>query len=417
MNNMYTVSDLNRMVKGHLENNLSLRNIFVEGEVSNLTYHPSGHLYFSLKDNLCSVKCVAFNYRSKGIDHNIKNGEMLRILARVTLYEVSGQYQLLCESVKKKEQEGDGYEKLKILKEKLMKLGYFDQARKREIPLAFNIGIVTAENGAVLKDIIVTSKKKFENINIIAFPARVQGEDAEHAIVHGIEFLNTLDEIDLIIVGRGGGSAEDLKAFNTESVANAIFNSKKPIISAVGHETDFVISDYVADKRASTPTQAADIVTPSKKALKELLLLKAEKLNKHLLNIFDNLKYQLEVRKNNYILRTFTDDVFQNRIYINEMIKRLQKPITRTMEENRQKIDFSKNVLDKMILNLNENKKRDFYYKIDILKNLNPLNILSRGYAVVEKNNKVITSIKDIKKDEIIITRLEDGSFKSRVID
>ncbi len=417
MNSMYTVSDLNRMVKSHLEGNLNLRNLFVEGEVSNLTYHPSGHLYFSLKDNLSSVKCVAFNYRSKGIDHNIKNGQVLKVLAKVTLYEVSGQYQLLCESVKKKEQEGDGHEKLKLLKEKLMKLGYFDQARKREIPLAFNIGIVTAENGAVLKDIIVTSKKKFENINIIAFPARVQGEDAEHAIVHGIEFLNNLDEIDLIIVGRGGGSAEDLKAFNTENVANAIFNSKKPIISAVGHETDFVISDYVADKRASTPTQAADIVTPSKKALKELLLLKAEKLNKHLLNISSNLKYQLEVRKSNYILRTFPENVFQNRVQIDEMIKRLKRPIIRNIEETKQNLSFSKNTLNRMALNLADSKKRNLYYKIDILKNLNPLNILSRGYAVVEKNKKVISSIKDIRRDEIIITRLEDGSFKSKVID
>lgn len=416
MNNAYTVSDLNKIVKVYLEGNLNLKNLMIEGEVSNLTYHPSGHLYFSLKDNLSSVKCIAFNYKSKIIDNNIKNGQMIKVLARVTLYEVSGQYQLLCESIRRKEQIGKEHEKLRLLKEKLMKLGYFNYERKRDIPLAFNVGIVTSEKGAVLRDIIVTSRKKFENINIFAFPAKVQGEDAKYTIVHGIELLNSIDDIDLIIIGRGGGTLEDLNAFNTEEIANAIFRSKKPIISAVGHETDFVISDYVADKRASTPTQAADIATPNKDALKNLLISKTEKLNKHLINFISSLRYQLTIKKNNYILRSLPEVISQHRIDLSELLENLKNPIEKIIEENREKLKFLKYILEKIASNLLEDMKKSLFYRVDILKTLNPMNVLLRGYAIVKIKEHFVNSIDDIKKDEVVTIKLWNGQFKSKII-
>ena len=310
MEKIYTVTEFNRMVKNYIDDIDDFQEFFIEGEISNITYYKSGHLYFSIKDTKSQIKCAAFNYKMKKIPEDLKEGDAIKLFGDVGFYEARGDFQVLARYIEKQNSLGALYAKLEKVKAKMQELGYFDEKYKKRLPqFPKNIGVVTALTGAALQDIIKTTRKRFDTINIYIYPAKVQGQGAEQEIIKGIETLNKIEEIDLIIAGRGGGSIEDLWAFNDEDVAMAFFNSKKPIISAVGHEIDFLLSDLTADKRAATPTQAIELAVPEKDGILFYFEEQKKYLNRLLKTYVENMRKELEKRSNDYHIKKFPDRI------------------------------------------------------------------------------------------------------------
>ncbi len=390
-----SVSELNKHIKEIIDNDEYLSMIYVRGEISNFKNHYSGHLYFTLKDQNSLIKCVMFKTYTSYLNFEPKDGQSVVVLGAVSAYERDGIYQIY---VKGMEQDGIGalYAEYEKLKERLEKEGLFDEAHKKKIPmLPKSIGVITSKTGAVIKDIINVTTRRFPNVNIKLYPASVQGKGAELTIAQGIKYFNEEKNVDIIIVARGGGSLEDLWPFNEEVTAKAIYNSNIPIISAVGHETDFTISDFVADLRAPTPSAAGELAVPD---MKELLL----KLNDYKNKLRILLNKKLELCKN--------------------QIKNI---------ENRKIFKNSYDLLNHRILNLN-NYERQLNnnilmkfknYKIELVKfiskldALSPLKTLTRGYAIIEsEDGAVIESIKNINKDDIINIQLQDGRKKASVL-
>lgn len=391
---IYTVTELNREVKIYIEENPFLQNFFLRGEMSNITYYKSGHLYFTLKDEKSSVKCAIFHYRMKRVPENLKEGDSVKIFGKVSIYESSGQYQVLGDFLEKENKVGALYEKMEKLKRELAEKGYFDSKNKKPLPyLPISIGVVTSPTGAAIRDIIDTARKRFHGINIYIYPAKVQGEGAEKEIVKGIEVLNKITEIDLIVAGRGGGSIEDLWSFNTKEVAMAIHKSKKPVISAVGHEIDFLISDLVADVRAATPTQAMEIAVKDRNKIEEMLRDKFLRAGKALKYKFDICKDDIKKRRNSYIIKRF-DDIISEKI--NMLVDR-EKEIINIMEY---KIERFQNIIN--------NKK-------DRIEDLNPKNILKRGYSITLKDGKAVRKNSELKIGESIETIFSEGKIESEI--
>lgn len=390
----YTVSEFNRKVKNYLEDNSDLREFFLEGELSGVTYYKSGHLYFNLKDRDAQIKCVAFKYKFKRIAEDLKDGDSVKIFGDVGFYENRGDFQVLVRHIEKKNELGELFIKLEQLKKELGEAGYFDLKHKKPLPkYPKNIGVVTAYTGAALQDIIKTIKKRDNTINIYAYPAKVQGVGAEAEIIKGIKTLNKIDEIDLIIAGRGGGSIEDLWAFNDKNVALAFFNSKKPIISAVGHEIDNLLSDLTADARAATPTQAVELSVPEKVKILETLDDRKKYLNSVIKNQIESLKKELENRKNSYYIKNFYREL-ENK---NQELVDREERVKRAFQS---KLNEIKNSLDR---------------RVHKVITLNPLETLKRGYSVVTKNNEIIKSVKNIKIDDEIVIKVTDGIIKGKV--
>lgn len=390
----YTVSEFNRKVKNYLEDNSDLREFFLEGELSGVTYYKSGHLYFNLKDRDAQIKCVAFKYKFKRIAEDLKDGDSVKIFGDVGFYENRGDFQVLVRHIEKKNELGELFIKLEQLKKELGEAGYFDLKHKKPLPkYPKNIGVVTAYTGAALQDIIKTIKKRDNTINIYAYPAKVQGVGAEAEIIKGIKTLNKIDEIDLIIAGRGGGSIEDLWAFNDKDVALAFFNSKKPIISAVGHEIDNLLSDLTADARAATPTQAVELSVPERVKILETLDDRKKYLNSVIKNQIESLKKELENRKNSYYIKNFYREL-ENK---NQELVDREERVKRAFQS---KLNEIKNSLDR---------------RVHKVITLNPLETLKRGYSVVTKNNEIIKSVKNIKIDDEIVIKVTDGIIKGKV--
>lgn len=390
----YTVSEFNRKVKNYLEDNSDLREFFLEGELSGVTYYKSGHLYFNLKDRDAQIKCVAFKYKFKRIAEDLKDGDSVKIFGDVGFYENRGDFQVLVRHIEKKNELGELFIKLEQLKKELGEAGYFDLKHKKPLPkYPKNIGVVTAYTGAALQDIIKTIKKRDNTINIYAYPAKVQGVGAEAEIIKGIKTLNKIDEIDLIIAGRGGGSIEDLWAFNDKNVALAFFNSKKPIISAVGHEIDNLLSDLTADARAATPTQAVELSVPERVKILETLDDRKKYLNSVIKNQIEALKKELENRENSYYIKNFYREL-ENK---NQELVDREERVKRAFQS---KLNEIKNSLDR---------------RVHKVITLNPLETLKRGYSVVTKNNEIIKSVKNIKIDDEIVIKVTDGIIKGKV--
>lgn len=390
----YTVSEFNRKVKNYLEDNSDLREFFLEGELSGVTYYKSGHLYFNLKDRDAQIKCVAFKYKFKRIAEDLKDGDSVKIFGDVGFYENRGDFQVLVRHIEKKNELGELFIKLEQLKKELGEAGYFDLKHKKPLPkYPKNIGVVTAYTGAALQDIIKTIKKRDNTINIYAYPAKVQGVGAEAEIIKGIKTLNKIDEIDLIIAGRGGGSIEDLWAFNDKDVALAFFNSKKPIISAVGHEIDNLLSDLTADARAATPTQAVELSVPERVKILETLDDRKKYLNSVIKNQIEVLKKELENRENSYYIKNFYREL-ENK---NQKLVDREERVKRAFQS---KLNEIKNSLDR---------------RVHKVITLNPLETLKRGYSVVTKNNEIIKSVKNIKIDDEIVIKVTDGIIRGRV--
>lgn len=390
----YTVSEFNRKVKDYLEENSDLREFFLEGELSGVTYYKSGHLYFNLKDRDAQIKCVAFKYKFKRIAEDLKDGDSVKLFGDVGFYENRGDFQILVRHIEKKNQLGELFIRLEQLKKELGEAGYFDLKHKKPLPkYPKNIGVVTAYTGAAIQDIIKTIKKRDNTINIYAYPAKVQGVGAEAEIIKGIKTLNKIEEIDLIIAGRGGGSIEDLWAFNDKDVALAFFNSKKPIISAVGHEIDNLLSDLTADARAATPTQAVELSVPERVKVLETLDDRKRYLNSVIRNQIEILKKELEKRENSYSIKNFSRELENKNQELVEREERLKRAIQYQLNE-------IKNSLDR---------------RVHKVITLNPLETLKRGYSVVTKDNKIIKSVKNIKIEDEIAIKVTDGIIKGRV--
>ena len=391
---VFTVSEFNKMVKNVIEDTEEFREFFLEGELSGITYYKSGHLYFSLKDSKSQIKCVAFNYHLKKIPKDLENGESVKIFGDIGFYEIRGDFQILVRHVERQNRLGEMFTKLEKLKLKLEREGLFSVYHKKSLPKCpQKIGVVTALNGAAFQDIINTTKKRYENIDIYIYPAKVQGTGAKEEIVRGIKELNKIKELDFIIVGRGGGSVEDLWSFNEESVARAIFKSEIPIISAVGHEIDYLLTDLVADIRASTPTQAIEIGVPIKDELKEKLLERNLKLNTTMNWILESKENKLTILKKNHKIKYFLD-IFNEK---SNLLIEKENDLTYGL----------KNILERKTLKLES--------KIDKVLSLNPLSILKRGYTITKIDGKMLKTVEKLKKNDIIETVFSDGKIISKV--
>lgn len=391
---IYSVYQLNLMVKNYLEENSLLKDFFLTGEISNITYYKSGHLYFTLKDEKASVKCVAFYYKYKKIDESLKEGDLVKLFGKVSLYEASGSYQVLVSHIEKENKLGILYQEFEKLKIELLEKGYFDELRKKKLPtVPKTVGVVTSGTGAAVRDIINTGRSRFPNINFIVYPCKVQGEGSVAEIVKGIEVLNKVEEVDVIIAGRGGGSVEDLWSFNTREVAMAYYNSKKPIVSAVGHEIDVVLTDYIADLRAATPTHGSELVIPKKSDLLEKLNLR----RKRLINLIEGRiqfeKERLNNKRETYMIKNFHQIVREKNIFLMEKEEKVNKLLSLRIKEVRH------------ILQLKNEK----------IKGLNPKEILKRGYTITTKDGKVVKDLNNLNLGDKIETFFDKGRVISEV--
>lgn len=387
---IYSVTEFNKIVKSFIAETPEFSNFFLKGEISGINYYKSGHLYFTLKDSKSQIKCAAFSYKLKRIPEDLKEGDSVTVFGDVGFYEARGDFQILVRHIEKENSMGELYRKLERVKEKMEKAGYFSPLYKKTLPkYPQTIGVVTSSNGAGLYDIITTARKRMNNINIYVYPAKVQGEGAIEEIVEGIETLDKIPEIDLIIAGRGGGSIEDLWAFNEEKVAMAFFNCKKPIISAVGHEIDFLLTDLVADVRAATPTQSAEIAIPVKKDIENYLEEKKKYLTHRIEKQIELSKLHLENRKNSYTLKNFSKIFKDSEEILNNKEIELENIMELLLERKKQKLDL----------------------QVEKIISLNPLNVLSRGYSLVKHKDKIIKNSNEVKLGDEITINLYKGNI------
>lgn len=389
-----TVSALNNYIKKVMDNDYILNNVHVKGEISNLKIHNSGHIYFSLKDEFGKISAVMFRSDAENLKFIPENGMDVEVTGRVSLYLKEGSYQLYCT---KMEQIGIGdlYVAFMKLKEKLEKEGLFDEKRKKPIPrYPRRIGVITSPTGAAIRDIINVSKRRNKNSNILIYPALVQGKGASQEIIKGIDYLNTIDDVDTIIIARGGGSIEELWSFNDEELAYAVYNSKKPIISGVGHETDFTIIDFVSDRRAPTPSAAAEIAVPSLVEMKERIEVLRTLMQNNIYNTINIKSNALERLNSRLKLTNPINEIINSYNYIDNIKNRL---------------------IHHMKLNLGV-KKEQLEKNYALLAAYNPLNILNKGYSIIQdKEDNVIGSIEVLKKQENLNILMKDGKIQVRV--
>ena len=389
-----SVSEVNNYIKKVLDNDFILNNLSVKGEISNLKYHSSGHIYFSLKDDLGKINCIMFRNKAIDLEFKLKDGMAVIISGRASVYSANGTFQIYCDKIVE-DGIGELHIKFEKLKEKLNEQGYFDNKYKKPLPyFPLAVGIVTSETGAAIEDIVNVIRRRNSMIDLVLYPAKVQGEYGYKTIIEGIKYFNKTKSVDVIIIGRGGGSIEELWNFNEELLAMAIFKSQIPIVSAVGHEVDFTISDFVSDVRAATPSQAGEIVAPMEKEI----LNKIENLE-NLLNSFVINKIDLEKKKlENY-----------NRIL------GLNSPLNKIANAY-QDIDSLKLRLDKIIDYKIQLSKTKLFSMNSLLQAHNPLNILSKGYAIIEDvSNNLLKSINNFKDENELKIILEDGFIRGKL--
>ena len=395
MNSVYTVSQANQYIKNMFNQDFLLNNISVRGEVSNCKYHSSGHIYFSIKDRNGLLSCVMFAGKKRGLDFKIEEGNKVIVSGNINVYERDGKYQLYADKIEK-EGTGDLYKRFIELKNELEEMGMFSDEYKKEIPkYSMNVGIVTASTGAAIQDIINISKRRNPYIKLVLYPAKVQGDGAADTIVNGIRCLDSKN-LDVIIVGRGGGSIEDLWAFNEEKVARAIFECNTPVISAVGHETDYTIADYVADMRAPTPSAAA-----------ELVVFEYNKLCEKISSYEENMRYRIDIKIRNY------------RNTVNDLLWKLNKmsPANNIQSKRQRLADLEIRLYDSINRKTSE-RRHQLELLTERLNGLSPLNKLSGGYAYIsDDKNKPVKSLKKINADDELKIVLKDGNAKVKVID
>ena len=416
-NNYITIGALNKYLKNLFDRDPNLQEVYLKAEISNFKAHTRGHLYFTLKDESSRINAVMFSYNVSRLKFKPIDGMKVLVKGKISVYEATGAYQIYVEEM---DQDGLGnlYIEFEKLKKKLASEGLFEQSNKKKIPrMPRKIGIVTASTGAAIKDILTTIKRRFPICETILFPSLVQGVDAAKDIVKNIEIANTYD-IDTLIVGRGGGSIEDLWPFNEEIVARAIYNSKVPVISAVGHEIDFTIADFVADLRAPTPTAAAELAVPELDVINNYLETVVSRSTVSMNNYINSKKQVLSGLVSGYVLKKPTALYEIKEQNLDFMIDNLNKEMKKILESNRVRLFkiMSSYVLTNPDI-MYKFKMQNLEHIINKLEVLNPMNTLKRGYSIVKKENKVISDIKNVCVDDIINVDIKNGMINAKVIE
>ena len=417
MNKEYiTISDINKIIKYTIEGNEELRDVYIKGEISNIKYHSRGHLYFSLKDESSKINAVMFSYEKARLTFEPKDGDSVLVHGRISVYEASGSYQIYVDSM-----EMDGIGNLYILFEKLKKKlaeeGLFNPEHKKKIRrVPRKIGVITAPTGAAIRDIISTINKRFPMTEIYVFPTLVQGEAAAANIVKAIEQANEYDDIDTIILGRGGGSIEDLWAFNEEIVARAIYASRIPIISGVGHEIDFTISDFVADLRAPTPTGAAMLAVPDIYEVRRYFETALDRCNNAILNLLNSYTQTLFKYKTNYLLNNPKALYEMKEQKLDNLYDRINNSMLNRLDKYNHIMDKYKTnyILNnpQVLLEGYKNKINELKVKAELL---NPQNILDKGYSIVYKDDKIIKDASKLKDNDEIKVVVKKGKITASV--
>ena len=389
-----SVSQLNKYIKNKVDQDEYLNNVLIKGEISNFKHHYTGHMYFTLKDNNSLIKCIMFKSYTPHLNFVPKDGMSVIVLGTVSVFERDGVYQIYCKAMQQ-EGIGDLYKEYEKLKAKLSEEGLFDESHKKKIPLySKRIGVLTSETGSVIRDIINVSTRRNPNVYIKLLPVPVQGEGAGKKIADAINLINERNLADIIIVARGGGSLEDLWPFNEEIVARAIYNSELPVISAVGHETDFSISDFVADLRAPTPSAAAELAVPD---IDELKI----KLNSY------NNRYKVALKKQLEYKRLKYEKCMTRRVF--------KEPLQRINESYLHVDTQEKNIENKFKLKIMQ-KRSEFQNVLEKIDALSPLKTLSRGYSIMEKNGKIVKSKKELNIGDEVNIKLYEGTTKAKII-
>ena len=391
--NGYTVKQVNSYIKNMFTQDFMLNRIYVKGEVSNCKYHTSGHIYFSLKDESGTIACVMFAGQRGGLSFHMREGQQIIVLGSVNVYERTGSYQLYAQEIRL-DGEGTLYEKYQMLKQELEEMGMFAPEYKKAIPrYAKRIGVVTAPTGAAVRDIMNISARRNPYVQLLLYPAQVQGEGAKESIVRGIRMLETKN-VDVIIVGRGGGSIEDLWAFNDECVARAIFDCQVPVISAVGHETDVTIADYVADLRAPTPSAAAELAVWDYRQLQGYL---------------DECRLRMNL--------SMTGTIRINRLRLKELDVRLSylHPRHKLQDQQQRLIELEEELRTLMRDRVKEARHR-LAIQIEKLNGLSPVRKLNQGFAYVEEaDGGVVKSIRQVEKGDELTVYVTDGLIRTSV--
>ncbi len=390
----YSVSEVTARIKQLLTLDEELANLSVEGEISNFHHHSSGHMYFTLKDDQSRLDSVMFKGYNDKLDFEPEDGQQVKAKGYIDVYEPRGEYQLY---VKEMEKVGAGelYQQYLELKEKLQEEGLFAEEEKQDLPfLPAKIGLITSPTGAAIRDILRVLQRRFGSVSVLLVPAHVQGEKAEQELTRGVKYLNNREDIDMIIISRGGGSLEDLWSFNSEKLARTIYESSTPVISGVGHESDFTITDFVADVRAATPSAAAELAVKDYLELSDNLQNLAERISSAFRQNLKSANRNFKHLSNRYIWSDPQRLFATAQQEFDRLADRFGRKLTDYFQQQQQQISQISGQLD----------------------NLSPLKILARGYSLTRKEDKsIITSVAEVKEGDMIESRLQDGSIFSKV--
>lgn len=390
-----TITALTKYISYKFDHDTNLKNVLLEGEISNFKANSSGHFYFTLKDENAQIQAIMFASAARNVNFRPIDGDKVYVKGDIKVYEATGRYQIYITSMNK-QGVGDLYLKFEQLKKELSEQGYFNIDHKRPIPLyPKTVGVITSPTGAAVRDIIQTIKRRYPICDVILYPCQVQGDTAHIDVVKQIKKANADKLCDVLIIGRGGGSLEDLWAFNEKDVALAIYDSEIPTISAVGHEIDYTISDFVADKRAVTPTQGAMLATPDIESLKAEINYYLDSYNKRIKQIFQNLEINL--------------------VNISTMLDSYKptKALENKEKELKNKYQQLKYIFERILIN----KENSFRVLDNTLQGINPLKIMDRGYSITSINDKIITDVNEVKIDDVIKTEMKNGYIKAKVIE
>ena len=411
-----TISDLNRYIKAKFDIDSNLNNVYLKGEISNFKHHTRGHFYFTLKDENSRLSAVMFNFNASKVGFEPEDGMKVLVSGRISVYEATGSYQIYVNTM---EMDGIGnlYLEFEKLKKKLASEGLFNKEHKKPIPkYPKTIGIITAPTGAAIRDILSTIKRRYPIAKTILFPALVQGEGAKESVTKQLKKAQEYD-LDVIICGRGGGSIEDLWCFNEEMVARAIYESKIPVISAVGHEIDFTIADFVADLRAPTPTGAAEMAVPNITDLNNLFNQLKIRATKAIQNKIDGTENRLKTLTSKQILKNPLSIYEIKEQRLDNLLDRLQLFIANKLKEDN--LRYHKIIDNKLLkepTKILENKEYQFNILLKTVTILNPVKLLDSGYSIVKNKNEVITSVKLVNVDDVINIALKDGTIDAKVV-
>ena len=411
-----TVSQITRYLKYKFDNDENLNTVFLKGEISNFKNHTTGHLYFTIKDENSRILAIMFRNNALKLKFKPTDGSKVLVVGKISVYEATGNYQIYVTDMQE-DGVGNLYLEFEKLKKKLQEKGYFAKEHKKPIPkFPKKIGVITASTGAAIKDIITTINRRYRLAEVYLFPSLVQGENAKEDIVKKLKQADSFG-CDVIILGRGGGSIEDLWPFNEEIVAEAIYNAKTPIISAVGHEIDFTISDFVADLRAPTPTAGAELAVPNSLELKQYIKQLELRLIKNATYIIEAKKKKLDYLTSRPILKNPMD------IYVIKQQK-LDMLLEKALYLIKEKTNLANNQVailqNNLVVNIDKqlkNKERVFERVLTKLETLNTISTIKRGYSITRKEGKVITELKNVKKEDVIKTEVQDGYITSKVLE